>query len=102
MNVRCQVQKLRESFQLASSVVNARSPKPILANVKFVASDKGLEILSTDLEVAIRCRIEEVEVVKQGMALVNAARLGSILRECDDEKINLETTEYITTVLKAE
>jgi len=90
MKIRCQTQMLRDILQLANSVVSARSPKPVLANVKIVADPERTEILATDLEVAIRCILDQIDVDTKGEALVNAARLGNILRECDDEFINIE------------
>ena len=98
MKIRCQTQPLRDTFQLASSVASARSTKPILANVKLVAAAETTEILATDLEVAIRCNVEGVEVLKEGVTVVNAMRLANILRECDDEHVTLESTELVTKI----
>ena len=97
MKLKCKVQSFQEMFQIVSSVANARSPKPILANVLIVASNEIVELRATDLEVAICCQLEGVEVIEPGSALLNAATLGEILRECDDEYINLETENFVTT-----
>ena len=43
--------------------------------------------------VAIRVRIEQVEVIQDGKILVNAARFLQILRELSGERIEVETDE---------
>ncbi len=69
------------ALQSAAAVVPARSPKPVLTNVKLEAT-KGAALLSaTDLEVGIRTGVDGVETAAPGAVLLPSARLMAIVRE---------------------
>ncbi len=81
MKVRCTKEPLLAALQSAAAVVPARSPKPVLTNVKLEA-DKGTAILSaTDLEIGIRTEVEGVEAAAPGAVLLPSGRLMAIVRE---------------------
>ena len=81
MKVRCPKEPLLAALQSAAAVVPARSPKPVLTNVKLEA-DKGTAILSaTDLEVGIRTEVDGVETSAPGAVLLPSGRLMAIVRE---------------------
>jgi len=83
---------LLAAVQLVSSVVPARTPKAILQNVKVTnAADKSV-LTATDLDsVGVRLEVRGVQVEEPGDALLPMARLLSILRECNDQELRLET-----------
>src|SRR5262245_30389776 len=87
MKVRIQRKDFLDVVSLASSVTPARSPKPILQDLKLIASSNGLTVVGTDLEVAVSSRLltrsegGPVEVQEAGSAVVAAAKLQAILRE---------------------
>ena len=89
MKVRCNRDSLLSAFQMASSVVPARSPKPILQNVKFSATSSESLIMATDLEVGVRCQIEKVDVDQGGEAILPTQRVISILRALSDDEVEL-------------
>jgi len=89
MNVTCDREKLLVACQAASSVVPARSAKPILLNFKIEAIAEKTTLLATDLEVGIRIDVPGIEVQQPGQAVLPAARLNAILRESSDEIIRL-------------
>jgi DNA polymerase-3 subunit beta len=81
MKVRCTKEPLLAALQSAAAVVPARSPKPVLTNVKLEA-DKGTAILSaTDLEIGIRTEVEGMEASAPGAVLLPSGRLMAIVRE---------------------
>lgn len=81
MKVRCTKEPLLAALQSAAAVVPARSPKPVLTNVKLEAV-KGTAVLSaTDLEVGIRTEVEGVETSAPGSVLLPSGRLMAIVRE---------------------
>ncbi len=84
---------LSEALGLLTSVVPSRTPKPILRCVQIVATDKGVRICATDLEVGINYQISEVQVDKEGEVIVPADRLAAIVRESLDEVLVLEAAE---------
>jgi DNA polymerase-3 subunit beta len=89
MKVTCDTKALADSLALVCSVVPARSPKPVLANVKIVAKDGSLELIATDLEVGIRRTIEGVEVAEAGEVLLPAAQASNIVREATAKTVEL-------------
>lgn len=79
------------AFSAASSVAPARTPKPILQNVKLDLSEDGAATLSaTDLDMGIRYRVSGVTVEQPGSAVLPTAQMASILRELPDETLVLE------------
>jgi DNA polymerase III subunit beta len=91
MKISFEREKLHNAFQTAASVAPARSPKPILQNVKLEVSGDIVTLMATDLEVGIRIAVPGVNVETPGTAVLPIARFGPILRECTDEKLYLES-----------
>jgi DNA polymerase III subunit beta len=81
MKIRSPKEPLLAAVQTAASVVPARSPKPVLTNVKFEADSTGAMVSATDLEVGIRAAVEGVEMLAAGAVLLPSSRLVAILRE---------------------
>jgi DNA polymerase-3 subunit beta len=102
MKVLCDREKLFAAFQIASVVAPARSPKPILRNVKFEVSGQGAEghgtLMATDLEVGVRVTLADVQVEAPGSAILPIDRFGSILRESSDAQLRIESDGQGTLV----
>jgi DNA polymerase-3 subunit beta len=98
MKVICNREALLAAFQTASAVVPARSPKPILQNMKLEVSDKGAILLATDLEIGIRIQVSGIQSQVPGSAILPLGRFGSILRESSDETLRLESDGEATVV----
>jgi DNA polymerase-3 subunit beta len=90
MKALCNREGLLAGFGMVSMVVPARSPKPILQNVKLDAAEEGSTLLATDLEVAIRYRVLGVKVDRPGAVVLPTQRFGQILRSLGDEELALE------------
>ena len=85
MRALCNREGLLTAFGLVSGVVPARSPKPILQNVKLIAdADDGSVLMGTDLEVGIRHRVLGVKVERPGAVILPTSQVGSILRTSSD------------------
>jgi DNA polymerase-3 subunit beta len=93
MKLRCETKALADSLTLVGSVVPARSPKPVLANVKLVARDGNLELMATDLEVGVRRTLTDVEVDEAGEILLPAAQASNIVREATAKQIEISTED---------
>lgn len=91
MKATCQRDKLLHAFQMAASVAPARSPKPILQNVKLDVAKDGAILMGTDLEVGIRVAVEGIGVEAPGSVVLPRDRFGKILSESSDEILSLET-----------
>lgn len=91
MKVIAQTTALQEALALASSIVAARTPKPVLTCVKLIAEGDTLTILATDLEVGCRYQITAVQIEEPGEALVPVDRLNGIVRESTEDSLTIET-----------
>jgi DNA polymerase III subunit beta len=81
---------LVDVLNAASSVVASRTTKDILKCVRLTTVDAGLLISATDLEVALRASVQQVDVRKPGDLLIAADKLGAIVRESVDETLTIE------------
>lgn len=81
---------LMEVLGVASSVVPSRSTKDLLKCVRLSATDDGLLISATDLEIGVRGGIRQVEVKATGDCLIPADKLVQIARESIDETLTIE------------
>jgi DNA polymerase-3 subunit beta len=91
MKVTCDREKLQAAWQTAAAVAPARSPKPILQNVKFEVREQGAMLLATDLEIGVRVEVPSVEIESPGNAVLPVQRFGQILRESSDANLRIET-----------
>lgn len=90
MQVIANREALSEAIAVAQGVVASRTPKPILQCVKLSATNDGLLVTATDLEVGVRYLIKQVEVSAPGEAVVPADKFASIIRESADETLQIE------------
>jgi len=80
---------LLEGLLRTQNVVSNRPTLPILTNALLEATEDGLWITTTDLEVGIRCRVE-ARVEKTGSTTIPARKLVSIIRELPASEIVLD------------
>ena len=90
MKVICNRGALLEALSVASNVVQARTPKPVLQCVKVTAEDDRLTISATDMSVSIRYTDTQVQVEQPGEMLVPADKFRDIVRESVDDTLAIE------------
>ncbi len=90
MKIHCHRVELANAFQTVGTVVPTRTPKEILKNVKLQVENGIAILIGTDQEVGIRYQIPGVEVEAGGEVLLPSARIIAILRELQEEKVDLE------------
>lgn len=99
MKVSVNRKTLLAAVAAVGDVVPKTSPKPILSCVKFVAGglfesgDDGPALWATDLELAVRQLVGDVEVIEPGEMILPHARLKDILSKAKCDRLTLETTE---------
>jgi len=98
MKVLCDREKLREGLAIVNNVIPARSTKPVLENVRLVATDSALELIGTDLEVSVRYAIDDVKVGEPGVAVIPARVALDFIRDLASETITLQTDETSCTI----
>jgi len=93
---------LVEALGLAGTVVLSRTPKPVLTCVKLIAGDVGgtraLTIVATDMEVALQYTLTQVDITKEGVALVPAGKLSEIVNNSPDDTLTLENSGDTTAI----
>lgn len=99
MKIQCERKKITEAFQLLSGIIPPRSVKPVLQHVKMLAQGGSLFLWSTDLEISLAYRIDDVEVETEGIIVIPAGRMTSILREITDEMVVVESKEQVCHVV---
>lgn len=92
MKVLCDRERLREGMALATSVIPAKSTRPAIENVYLLAGDDSFELIGTDLDVALRYRIEDVKIETPGRALIPARVASDFVRDLGGETVSLEVT----------
>ncbi len=99
MKIRCDRKRLSDAFQILTGIIPPRSVKPVLQHVKLLAQGDTLTMWSTDLEISLRFRLDGVLVEEEGILVIPAGRMTSILREITDESVVLETTDQTCQVV---
>ena len=89
MKARCPREGLLAACQLASVAVPSRDIKPILRNLKAIATADRCTLMATDMEIGIRLDVLGLVVEEPGEAILPASRLINILREARDEELTL-------------
>jgi len=81
LDVTCQVDALLEATAKLLSVVPAKSPKPVLSNIRFVGKGKDLELSGSDATVGIHYMVPNAQVAAEGESLLNGARFSEMIKE---------------------
>jgi len=102
MKVICDRAALADAVNVVGSVVAARSPSPVLLCVKLKAAGGQLMLSATDLEVAMRLGVDQVDVQAEGEALLPADKLAQIVRASDDPTLTLETDDHAVHIRGAD
>ena len=98
MKIKINRESFFKTFQIAAAVAPVRSPKTILQNIKLAVDKDGGELSATDMEVGVRLSVPDIEVTTPGSAVIPVQRLSMILRESNDEFLEIEADGEKTTV----
>lgn len=98
MQLQCDRAQFSQAFSIAASAVPTRTPKDLLRSVFLSVGSEAVELVGTDQEIAIRCRVEGVTTNSTGEALLPTQRVSSILRELQDDTFELAIDEQQITL----
>lgn len=98
MKFTCQRSALASAFQAVNGVVQTKSSRAILQNIKVDAANDRVTLSGTDAEIGIRCVIDGVSISQPGTLLLPASKTLSILKECRGELITVKL-EGVTVYL---
>jgi len=85
-------EKLLDGLQRVQNVVSTRTTLPILSNVLVQASNDGIRLTTTDLDVAVRCTVE-AEVNKAGATTLPARKLLPIVKEVPGAELEVDVDD---------
>lgn len=102
MKVICNRGALLDALMITSTVITARTPKPVLQCVRLAAEGNELTIGATDLEVSIRYNNVQVEVSEPGVVLVPGEKLRDIVRESIDDTLSIESAAEMAKIKGAD
>ncbi|MGC6426752.1 MAG: DNA polymerase III subunit beta [Akkermansiaceae bacterium] len=88
MKFRITKEAFLDGLQQVQQVVSSRTTLPILSNVLIEASESGLRLTTTDLDVGVS-GTAEAEVSKSGSTTLPVKRLASIIRELPAAEIDV-------------
>ncbi|NIL97030.1 MAG: DNA polymerase III subunit beta, partial [Planctomycetales bacterium] len=74
MKLKVSKENILDGLQQVQNVVSTRTTLPILSNTLLQATDKGLSLTTTDLDVGVRCTIQ-ADVTKPGATTLPARKL---------------------------
>src|SRR5215470_13128798 len=92
MNLTIAKEQILNGLQAVQNVVSTRTTLPILSNVLLRAEGERLELTATDLDVTVTCAVE-AKVKKGGASTVPVKKLFGIIRELNEQEIELEVDD---------
>ncbi len=98
MKMQCSRAEMLTALQLVNTAVAGHDHRPVLHNIKAIATDDHCSLLATDTEIGIRREVPGIPIDEAGEALLPASRTLAIFREAQDEDLTIETSSQTTTV----
>lgn len=92
MNITVEKQQLLKAISLTQTIVQKKTTMPILLNILLTATEEGLSVSATDLEVAVVSRIQ-AQVTTGGRISVHAKVINDIVRELPEGEVHLQLSE---------
>lgn len=102
MKVLCGREALRDALSAIATALPTRTTKPVLEAVLLEAQGQSLTLTATDLEIAIRYELADVQVSTPGKCLVRAREAADFVRDLHDETVNLEATKNVVRIFGKE
>ena len=89
MKVLTHKKPLLEGLDLVKDAVSKHSALPILKDVKITAEGDNLYLYTTNLTTGIKTRVKEADIIEPGIALCDAMKLLSIVKELPEAEVIL-------------
>ncbi|HLD30572.1 MAG TPA: DNA polymerase III subunit beta [bacterium] len=91
---------LVKATQIAQNGTSTRNTLPHLSSFYLETKENSLEIVATDLEIAIRCQIP-VQIKSKGKITIPGKKFTEIVRELPGEEVTIEETEDNRIAIRA-
>lgn len=83
----------RDALARVEMAVDRKPSRPVLGGILIRAERDAVTLEATDLEIAVRYRIEAVQVDAPGWAIVPGRELVEVVRDLDADTVNLQLNE---------
>lgn len=93
MKVFCQQENLNRGLYITSHIVSKNINLPILSNILIRAEEKSLKLISTNLEIGIRCSLRG-KVEEEGSVAIPAKLLNDYIALLPSEPLELELNKW--------
>jgi len=100
MQITVNREELLQAVSSAQHVVERRHTLPILSHLLFEATERGLSITATDMEIALKLQLD-VPAEREGRATIQARKLFDILRELPDGRVTIEQLDGFVSLRSA-
>ena len=94
MNIHVDKDTLLKSINIADSVISSKNINTILSNCLFKVTKNGIELLSTDNEIAVRTRLS-AQADKSISFAANGKKFASILKELPNDELSINVNDSL-------
>jgi len=98
MNFSCNAKLLLKGVTLISGICHSKTTKAILQDIRLNVLNNYIELIGTDLEVAIRYKIYDSSIVVPGHVAIPAAKLLNILREISASDVEFSSEQRVCSI----
>ena len=101
MKFTCNSSRLQKSISIVEKAISTRTSLPILENIFLELNGDQLTLRGNDLEIGIEHKIAVENAQGQGVTLVKAKTISSILSKLSKQSLDIEVTDDHKMILRA-
>lgn len=98
MQFSCDPKEMLKGVSLISSICQTKTTKPILQDIKMIVEKDGIQLLGTDLEVAVRFELKDVKTTTPGVVVIPAIKFLNILRELTSDEVDFSSEQRVCKI----
>ena len=101
-------EELLKGLNIANRAISSKIAMPVLENLKFELTDRGLFITGSNLDISIKTQVPfklgEEEIIrnyKEGVALIKAKIISDVVRKQDADEITIDVVDSTVATVNA-
>ncbi|MBC8329910.1 MAG: DNA polymerase III subunit beta [Planctomycetes bacterium] len=83
----------RDALQRVEMAIDRKPSRPVLGGVLVEASNDQLVVIASDLDIAVRYRLDDVQIDEPGWALVPGRELVDVFKDLEADAVNVSLTD---------